>query len=77
MSVPNSPPRYCAYLLRCWTKHSSHPDHSAVWRFSLENPHTGTRYGFATFEALIAFLAMQLNDEPSDTHTTLAGEQKG
>ncbi len=55
MYVPDSPPRYCAYLLRCWTERRSQPDHAVVWRFSLENPHTGTRHGFASFEALIAF----------------------
>ncbi len=77
MYVPDSPPRYCAYLLRCWTEHSSRPDHGVVWRFSLENPHTGARHGFASFEALTAFLALQLSDEPPDTHATVAGEHGG
>jgi hypothetical protein len=77
MYVPDSPPRYCAYLLRCWTEHSSRPEHSVVWRFSLENPHTGTRHGFASFEALTAFLAMQLSDEPSSPHTTPMDEHEG
>ncbi len=77
MSTHDHFPRYHAYLLRCWIEHSSHPDHSVVWRFSLENTQTGTRHGFASFEALIAFLAMQLSDEPPGTYATPAGEQRG
>ncbi len=51
-----SPPHYCAYLLRCWAEHGQSADHPVSWRFSLEDPHTGKRFGFANLEALVTFL---------------------
>jgi hypothetical protein len=56
-------PRYRAYLLRCWQERSQNPDSTTVWRFSLEDPHTGQRRGFASFEALIAALRTELSDD--------------
>jgi hypothetical protein len=54
------PTHYCAYLLRCWEV-SGHDDaDGSVWRFSLENPHTDERRGFASFEALLAVLRDEL-----------------
>jgi hypothetical protein len=40
-----------------------------VWRFSLEEAHTGARRGFADFESLVTFIASQLDagwPAPSD-----------
>lgn len=54
------PPRYRAYLLRCWQERSQQPEHLGVWRFSLQEPHSGQRRGFASLEALMAFLETQL-----------------
>ncbi len=45
--------RYAAYMLRLWQVGNSD---SAVWRASLENPHTGELRVFASMEALFAFL---------------------
>ncbi len=56
--------RYCAYLLRCWTEHSGQADHHVVWRFSIEDPHTGERQGFATFEQLLVFLRQEMDGAP-------------
>jgi hypothetical protein len=44
---------YQAYLLRLWR---SETRHGSVWRASLDSPHTGERYAFATLAALFAFL---------------------
>ncbi len=67
----HKPPRYCAYLLRCWQEQNLIQLGLAAWRFSLEDPHTGDRYGFATFEALMAFLHEKLIDErPGATELT-------
>ena len=64
--LKRDPSHYCAYLLRCWRE----PEPSlSAWRFSLEDPHTGERLAFATFEALIIFLDRQLSDESSDFQT--------
>jgi hypothetical protein len=54
--VPASapPPGYRAYLLRCWRE-------ATGWRFSLEDPRTGERRGFAGPDALLAFLGRDLD----------------
>ena len=55
------PTPYHAWLLRCWQEHVSAPAaEPAGWRFSLEDPHTGRRRGFAGLAALIAFLETAL-----------------
>ena len=58
MPIPDGPPRYQVLLLRCWEERGERPE-SGVWRFSLQNPDTGLRRGFANLEALLAFLAHQ------------------
>lgn len=65
MHAPDRPLHYCAYLLRCWAEHST--EHPVVWRFSVEDPRTGERQGFATLELLLAFLRSELGDAPLDT----------
>jgi uncharacterized protein (TIGR02246 family) len=46
-------PRYHSYLLRFWQERSR-AGGVPVWRFSLEDPHTRIRHGFATLEELLA-----------------------
>jgi hypothetical protein len=46
-------PNYLAYMLRLWRVGQGE---GAVWRASMENPHTGQCHGFASLEALLAFL---------------------
>jgi hypothetical protein len=70
----HEPPRYCAYLLRCWQEQSLARLGLAAWRFSLEDPHTGERRAFASFEALVGFLGGELQDEPPDARTIQADE---
>jgi hypothetical protein len=43
---------YLAYMLRLWQA----GEDRMAWRASLENAHTGTRQGFASLDALLAFL---------------------
>ena len=54
------PPRYRSYLLTLWEERSRDPAAPAVWRFSLEDPRTGQRHGFATLEALVAALEREM-----------------
>jgi hypothetical protein len=63
MSTLNKTPRYEAYLLRFWQEQRQNTRLPAIWRFSLEDPHTGQRHGFATLEALFNFLQTQLIEE--------------
>ena len=61
---------YRSYVLRCWEER---PPGGAQpigkWRFSLEDPHSGARLGFAGFEQLIAFLNTQLQSNSNEEAT--------
>jgi hypothetical protein len=46
-------PDYLSYLLRLWRVSG---EEKAVWRASLESPHTGERRGFANLTDLFTFL---------------------
>jgi hypothetical protein len=59
---------YRSFLLRLWQDSDTH-----IWRFSLEDPHTGERRGLANLDAVIAFLkeAMeQANQNESINHSS-------
>ncbi len=56
MPVPEHLPHYRAYLLRFWAEGVGEGIPAAAWRFSLEDPRTGTRRGFADLGGLMAFL---------------------
>jgi hypothetical protein len=60
MLTLNKPGRYVAYLLRCWVEQREDAAAPPAWRFSLEDPHTGRRRGFASLEQLVAALAHEL-----------------
>jgi len=51
---------YLAFLLRIWQIKDAE---QLIWRASLEDPHTGERQGFATYEALIDFLRERIHNE--------------
>jgi hypothetical protein len=40
----------------CWTERGRDAVAPATWRYSLEDPHTGERRGFADLAALVAHL---------------------
>lgn len=62
-SQPQSPYRYYAYMLRMGRYGTLD---FPVWRFSLEDPHTGEVLRFQTFEALVAFLRRQVSGLPDE-----------
>jgi hypothetical protein len=66
MIFPEHPPRYHAYLLRCWEERGHNPLLTPTWRFSLEEPHTGLRHGFADLAQLMAFLQGFAEGGPDD-----------
>ncbi len=54
--------RYLAYMLRLWRVDANG---EAVWRASLEDPHTGERRGFASLDRLFELLEEEMHD-PTD-----------
>ena len=55
METSQSPPAYQVYILRMWQDQTA----SSGWCFSLEDPSTSQRRGFASLEALTQFLQGQ------------------
>ena len=47
---------YASYLLRLWPIEDKG---RLVWRASLESPHSDERWGFASLDALFAFLRQE------------------
>ena len=79
MNILGETPRYRAYLLRCWAEHGPSAPAPAVWRYSLEDPHTGERRGFADLAALLAFLRAELAlgcDEPPGVVAPAGGSDR-
>ena len=56
MSHFSTPPRYHIYLLAIWQERSRDSQTPVQWRFSLEDPQTGQRHGFASLGALMVVL---------------------
>ena len=64
---PKNPLHYRAYVVRCWKERSVQAGvETAVWRFSLQDPRTNQRYGFATLEALLVSLQSDLTVDQND-----------
>lgn len=60
----DTPPAYRSYLLRFWEERGAEPA-SAVWRFSVEDPHSAQRQGFADIDAFIAWLRAEMDSTKS------------
>ena len=59
--------RYRSYVVNVWQEHSKHAGQEVmVWRFSLQNPRTNQRRGFANIESLLIALQTELDDEAID-----------
>jgi hypothetical protein len=56
MDSKQRPPQYHAYMLRMWEERSVDHRRRALWRFQVEDPHTGRRHGFNDLTALLAYL---------------------
>ncbi len=56
-------PVYYVYLLRMWRESDVLSPSRGVWRFSLEDPVTHHRYGFADLEAVMAHLREKIEEE--------------
>ncbi|MCL4303891.1 MAG: hypothetical protein KJ077_49870 [Anaerolineae bacterium] len=66
MSLFDKPPRYRSYLLTFWEERSQNPAAPRVWRFSLQDPHSGRRYGFGSMSEMTTFLQTELDNNQDD-----------
>ena len=62
MSISTKRPRHRSYLLTFWEERDREARGPQVWRFSLQDPRTGQRRGFASLEALVAALQREIAD---------------
>lgn len=53
--IVDKPPRYRSFVLRFWEERPPRAQ-TSIWRFTIEDSETNTRYGFSSFEELAAFL---------------------
>ena len=67
-------PDYLSYLLRLWRVSG---EEKAVWRASLESPHTGERRGFANLADLFTFLEEEIGHVAQGQATPSADEKGG
>ncbi len=58
------PPKRFLYLLTLWQEQPMTADQPALWRFSLEDTRTRQRHGFATLDAMVAFLRARMMAGP-------------
>jgi hypothetical protein len=58
---------YRAYLLRCWQERDGETDKGPLWRFAVEEIFGERRqHGFASLEALVAFLKVEMTSGGSE-----------
>lgn len=56
--------RYHNFILTLWQDGDPLPNAPPRWRYSLENPHTGTRHGFNNSDELLAFISQWTDRSP-------------
>ena len=57
--ITTDPPTgYVAFMLRGWNETTQQ---GVIWRFSLEDPHTGQRLGFMDLTTLLTFIQNKLD----------------
>ncbi len=61
---------YHNFILSVWQDSSSLPSAQPVWRYSLENPHTGERTGFTSTDDLMYYLRHWTQDTSETDHDT-------
>lgn len=59
---------YRSYLLRLWLEPNDPPE----WRAMLESPSTGERHGFASLQALFAFVEQETERLEAENGTRIA-----
>jgi hypothetical protein len=72
-AVYEKPPRYRSHLLTLWEERGRDASTPGVWRFRLEDPHTGERVGFGSIDELFDYLRQQTETAP----VTAGGRERG
>jgi hypothetical protein len=63
----SEPPRYEAFVLRCWEVRGTDASSETTLRFSIEDSRTGEKHGFADVEVLLSYLRNRLaGDDVAD-----------
>jgi hypothetical protein len=65
--MDNRPFQYHSFILSLWAEGGALPNAPPVWRFSLEEPHTGQRRGFKDLAELMRFLQVWTAVPPEET----------
>jgi hypothetical protein len=66
MAIFDKPPRYRSNLFTYWEDRGREPDAPVVWRFSLEDPHSGQRHGFASLDELVTVLKQEMVESDNE-----------
>lgn len=73
-----TPTRRFVYIVMIWEERPASPGSPAVWRTSVEDAHTGERWGFACLEQAAAFLRHRRDDDArSPSQQNHSRTQKG
>lgn len=75
MSQTSKSASYYIYLLKLWPEHSQDNGETLSWRYSVEDPITGLRKGFAHLEDFLAYVRAQIVEiiamqTPTNSHDT-------
>jgi hypothetical protein len=60
MKQTNEQPDYHSFVLVCWAEGGQKPPSQPIWRFRLEDPHSGERWGFVDLVEIAEFLQLKL-----------------
>lgn len=66
---------YRTYVIRCWAEQCGQPD-TSIYRFSLEIPATGERFGFTSSKELISALELSLTQIQTQVMADATAESK-
>ncbi|MCO5182967.1 MAG: hypothetical protein M9928_13425 [Anaerolineae bacterium] len=62
MAKAQDRPDYRSFVLVCWQERSQDAAENNLWRYRLEDPHSGMRWGFVNLLEVAEFLHLKLTD---------------
>ncbi len=61
------------YVLHLWSETAEDDASSVSWRLTIEEPHSGKRWGFTVPSALVAFVRTALQEHREETRSNDLG----